>query len=323
MGGMLSEPEVGKHTDVGSMGTADGMVNFAASEMQGYRVSMEDQHTCVVDFGGLKEHAFFCVYDGHGGAQAAIVAAELMVATILEDVDYKAYAATVGADGKGGDVAALGRGLESAYVKLDAKLRGRPDVGDSGSTVCGFVLTPEHVVCANAGDSRGVLCRRSADGGFEAVALSHDHKPSDEEEEARIIKAGGFVSQGAMRMGPMRVDGNLAVSRGLGDFGLKDNRDLGPAEQKVSCVPIIIDITRDVAADEFVLLACDGIWDVMTNEEGCAAVRKKLEQIKPAAGDAPAYTLGSAVEDILDECLELGSKDNMSAIIITFPLAST
>jgi serine/threonine protein phosphatase PrpC len=177
---------------------------------------MEDQHTCVVDFGGLTEHAFFCVYDGHGGAQAAIVAAELMVSTIQEDAQFKVYAASVAADGKGGDMAALAIALETAYIALDAKLRARPDVGDSGSTVCGFVLTPEHIVCANAGDSRGCLCRRGADGGIVAVPLSHDHKPSDPEEEARIIKAGGFVSQGAMRMGPMRVDGNLAVSRGLG-----------------------------------------------------------------------------------------------------------
>mgnify|MGYP006082953617 CR=1 FL=1 len=315
MGGMLSEPEVGKHTDEGTMTTAAGLVSYAASAMQGYRVSMEDQHTCVVDFGGLTEHAFFCVYDGHGGAQAAIVAAELMVSTIQEDAQFKVYAASVAADGKGGDMAALAIALETAYIALDAKLRARPDVGDSGSTVCGFVLTPEHIVCAHAGDSRGCLCRRGADGGIVAVPLSHDHKPSDPEEEARIIKAGGFVSQGAMRMGPMRVDGNLAVSRGLGDFCLKDNADLPPPEQKVSCVPIIIDITRAQGSDEFVLLACDGIWDVMSNEEGCAAVREKVAKL----GTVADYTLGTVVESLLDQCLELGSKDNMSAIVVTLP----
>jgi serine/threonine protein phosphatase PrpC len=127
--------------------------------------------------------------------------------------------------------------------------------------------------------------------------LSYDHKPEDEDEERRIREAGGFVSGG-------RVEGDLAVSRGLGDFRFKDmhvvlsgsrgeNRDrrevtfgnndshddadevvdaiplpaCKPSEQKVSPVPDIIVQNRDGDEDEFVVIACDGIWDVQTNQE--------------------------------------------------------
>lgn len=143
------------------------------------------------------------------------------------------------------------------------------------------------------------------------MALSEDHKPCDGPEKERILRAGGHVAQGMMGMGPMRVDGNLAVSRGLGDFEYKQNAKLPPQEQKVSCLPDITIVSRDMRKDELLVLACDGIWDVMSNDECCNELRTIL-----AEGEK---SMGMVAEELLDVCLELGSKDNMSAIVITFP----
>ena len=157
--------------------------------------------------------------------------------------------------------------------------------GDSGTTACVVLLTPEWVVCANAGDSRAVISRL----GNKAVPLSYDHKPDDVEEQRRIRAAGGYVAGG-------RVEGDLAVSRGLGDFRFKNldvvmagvvpaqpendnNRPtFTPGDQKVSPIPDIIVQNRNPSQDEFVIVACDGIWDVQTNYEAVKMVAEIFDE---------------------------------------------
>merc|ERR1712157_572224 len=108
-------------------------------------------------------------------------------------------------------------------------------------------------LCSNAGDSRSILCR-----GGKVLPLSFDHKPSHAVEHARVDEAGGFVK---MR----RIDGDLAVSRVFGDFRYKLNDNLPCEKQKVTANPEIIVCPRDYGRDEFVILGCDGIWDVVDN----------------------------------------------------------
>ena len=163
---------------------------------------------------------------------------------------------------------------------------------DSGTTAVVVVVTPKWIVCANAGDSRSVASKN----GNKAFPLSYDHKPDDEEEERRVREAGGHVAGG-------RVEGDLAVSRGLGDFRYKSEptvlagNDLKaglvpPGEQKVSPVPDIITQNRDPEQEEFVIVACDGIWDVMSNFEGVKAVGDIL-----AEGE---NDMGLACEEVSD-----------------------
>ncbi|KAL7429475.1 hypothetical protein ACHAXH_002442 [Discostella pseudostelligera] len=218
----------------------------------------------------------------------------------------------------------------------------KPDIEvDAGTTAVVVLLTPKWIVCANAGDSRAVYSRSS----HRSVPLSYDHKPSDEAEERRIRNAGGYVAGG-------RVEADLAVSRGLGDYRFKEldvvasgsmgeNRHgkkecaarggsrtmtitvggdddddddatmMRPSEQKVSPVPDIIVQNRDPKEDEFIVLACDGIWDVQTNQE---CVRMVADIFAGGESD-----MGLVCEEILDQCLLKGSKDNMTAAVITFP----
>lgn len=120
---------------------------------------------------------------------------------------------------------------------------------------------------ANAGDSRCVLCR---DG--QAIELSLDHKPEDAPEMERIVKAGGEVTSDG------RVNGGLNLSRALGDHAYKQNMVLPPQEQMISALPDVRHITIDPEKDEFMVLACDGIWNFMTSQNVVQFVRTRLSQ---------------------------------------------
>lgn len=194
------------------------------------------------------------------------------------------------------------------------------DGEDSGTTAVIVIVTPHNIVCANAGDSRAVYSKF----GHKAVPLSYDHKPDDEAEERRIRDGGGFVSAG-------RVEGDLAVSRGLGDYRFKipdailgakmtdsnsftensTNRFAYVDEQKVTPMPDIVVQNRNENADEFIMVACDGIWDVQTNHECVQMVASIFEE-----GESD---IGLVCEEVLDICLDRGSKDNMTALIVKMP----
>lgn len=118
---------------------------------------------------------------------------------------------------------------------------------------------------ANAGDSRCVLCR---DG--QAVELSLDHKPEDEPEMERIVKAGGKVTADG------RVNGGLNLSRALGDHAYKQNVELSPQEQMISALPDVRHITIKPETDEFMILACDGIWNFMSSQDVVQFIRTRL-----------------------------------------------
>jgi len=206
------------------------------------------------------------------------------------------------------------------------------DKGSAGTTAIVIIITPDFIVCGNAGDSRAVLCRHAnpSEGASsttnEAIPLSFDHKPNNPLEMERILKAGGLVNFS-------RVDGMLAVSRALGDFPFKDTNailaasgdeddiDYSPAkirtarDQKVSPIPDVLIHNRkdddNSMKDKFIIMACDGIWDVVSNEECMDLVSAMLDE-----GES---NCGLICEELLDISLKKGSSDNMTATVIRFP----
>ena len=147
-----------------------------------------------------------------------------------------------------------------------------------------------------------------------AIALSYDHKPQNAAEKERIENAGGTVSEN-------RVDGNLALSRALGDFEYKSNSQKSRAEQKVTADP---DITETDLTDDcrFVVLACDGIWDVKSSQECVDFLNTKIYSA-PASKTNPAAAIKKGLEELLDHsCAEdthtsdgLGT-DNMTVVLV-------
>lgn len=173
----------------------------------------------------------------------------------------------------------------------------------AGCTAIVALLIGNKLVVANAGDSRGVLCRNG-----QAVALSEDHKPSQDREMTRIREAGGFVNMVG------RVNGNLNLSRSLGDLKYKQSKHLPPEAQMITAEPdiLVIDINAD---DEFFVLACDGIWDVLSNQEACDFVREKVHE--------EHLTLEEVVHEAMMRCIADDPRlsqgiggDNMTFLIV-------
>ncbi|GEQ66811.1 hypothetical protein JCM33374_g474 [Metschnikowia sp. JCM 33374] len=289
MGQILSQPETEKHSEV----SADKYLAYGLSCMQGWRINMEDAHATILNVNEddeKKEHiAFFGVYDGHGGEKSAIFTGlrlhDLVCAT--EDFQKKDY------------VNALKNGFLSCDQAILQDFETRND--ESGCAATSAIITPNQIICGNAGDSRTVMSIN----GF-AKALSYDHKPFNEGEKARITAGGGYVDVG-------RVNGNLALSRGIGDFSFKKNTELPAEEQIVTCYPDVISHNIDFEKDEFVILACDGIWDCLSSQNCVECVRRGIYERKP-------FT--QICEEIMELCCAPTSDgsgigcDNMSILIV-------
>jgi serine/threonine protein phosphatase PrpC len=289
------------------------------SSLQGFRVSNEDAHLIAEAPQLEKSHALLCLFDGHAGDGSSEYASTALTGIFAATEDYKAYVESKkkGSKHAKGSIAETDSEQEQELIKkafaqamsdLDAALRivqSKSTTDQSGSTcVCSFV-SPSHIYCAWVGDSRccvGVV-------GDKTITMSEDHKPETEEERDRICKAGGFVFDN-------RVDGQLAMSRALGDFHLKSNPDLPAHEQKVTCVPDVMVHTRD-ASDRLLLICCDGVFDVMSNEEAVESVLARFDALsKP---EDTAKLAERLAEELIDEALDEGSYDNISAIVCFLP----
>uniref|UniRef100_A0A7S2WR74 PPM-type phosphatase domain-containing protein n=1 Tax=Mucochytrium quahogii TaxID=96639 RepID=A0A7S2WR74_9STRA len=254
---------------------------FSVFASRGPRGTMEDEYYIS------NARNFFAVFDGHGGAQVAKQAKkevyecferELESCDDVEDAYKNAF------------------GTVSASVFKNKKL----DM--QGTTAVSVYLEEKHIWTANIGDSRAVLCR---DG--EAVDITQDHKPNSPDEKERIEKLGGNVRwygylgpdrQPVPGMGAYRINGNLAVSRALGD------RLESPF---VSDKPDIECFERDEEADRFIILASDGLWDVMTSREAVRFVQQIL------AGSVGALEQGAKKQS--ENAARLSFVDQMDANI--------
>ncbi|XP_015670337.1 protein phosphatase 1G [Protobothrops mucrosquamatus] len=180
---------------------------------------------------------------------------------------------------------------------------------DSGTTAVVALIRGKQLIVANAGDSRCVVSE-----GGKAVDMSYDHKPEDEVELARIKNAGGKVTMDG------RVNGGLNLSRAIGDHFYKRNKNLPPEEQMISALPDIKVLTINDDHD-FMVIACDGIWNVMSSQEVVDFVQSKITQ---KGEDGELRSLSSIVEELLDRCLAPDTSgdgtgcDNMTCIIISF-----
>ncbi|KZV19000.1 putative protein phosphatase 2C 6-like [Dorcoceras hygrometricum] len=264
----------------------------------------------------------FGVYDGHGGSQVANYCKERLHIALTEVIEKSKQNFNDSYAEYGWKEQWMKIFLD-CFQKMDDEVGGSPEMDggissdplvvppvapDSvGSTAVVAIVCSTQIIVANCGDSRAVLCR-----GKVAVPLSTDHKPQREDECERIEAMGGKV----INWNGYRVSGVLAVSRSIGDRYLS---------------PYIIsdpDVTFHPRAkdDECLILASDGLWDVMTNEEACDLARRRIllwhkrnggggvlsvdrgEDIDPAAQDAANY--------LTQVAFQRGSTDNISVIVV-------
>ncbi|KAG6634447.1 hypothetical protein I3843_12G118500 [Carya illinoinensis] len=180
------------------------------------------------------------------------------------------------------------KAIRRAYRITDANILEKAvDLGKGGSTAVTAILINCHkLVVANIGDSRAVICKNGV-----AKQLSIDHEPSMERE--RIEERGGFVSNFPGDV--PRVDGQLAVARAFGDKSLKKHLSSEPHVK----VEFIDDET------EFFILASDGLWKVMSNQEAADCIR-------------PLKDARSAAKHLTEEALNRKSTDDISCIVVRF-----
>jgi len=296
MGSFLDKPITEKESD----NHAGNNLRFAACAMQGWRVTMEDSHVVQTGLEGAPSFSLVAVFDGHGGDLIAKEAAKRVASYIQSNDKFKQLAKSDPQNAK-----ELGEAMSEAILLLDEDMRQLPAIqsgeDQSGCTSIITLITDTHVICANSGDSRGIFFA-----GGKTKPMSYDHKPFNDIEQNRIENAGGCVS---MR----RVNGDLAVSRALGDYSYKQRSDLKAEEQQVSAEPDIEIHERDAGADEFLLLCCDGIWDVMQNNEVGEFMNGQFKN------GWKGMKLSDTLEILLDTCLEKGSRDNMSGVVACFP----
>jgi serine/threonine protein phosphatase PrpC len=146
-------------------------------------------------------------------------------------------------------------------------------------------------------------------------------KPSFSDRPNRIEAAGATVTRG-------RIGGRLAMSRCIGDHSFKCNPDRAIEEQAVSCVPDVSVFCRKEDEDEFLLLACDGVFDVMSNDEICYTVRRSIHDWQKCNGGGVQSVMtgaewGRTAEHLIDVCFSKQSRDNMSVILVAFPASWT
>ncbi|EKX47810.1 hypothetical protein GUITHDRAFT_69206 [Guillardia theta CCMP2712] len=302
------------------------LVCMGAAEEQGLRPQMEDKHVLVPDFypKSIEEklsgaRAFCAVFDGHSGSQISDYAAGRMPALLALEAWYRS---PLTPDTQVHQVTAslelltLRTGSEEVFDKRVRETRFRDHVVNdgrkserrhvslsllwllillvAGSTANVALLLGDVLHVANLGDSRAVLCRN----GF-AQALSEDHKPDLPSEKARIESLDGRVEwRGCWRViggSGIAAFRGLAVSRALGDV---------PWKVPVSYVEGTPDVTSTklTADDEFLIIGCDGVWDVLNNQEAVDLARPcRRRRVM-----------------INEQALERGSKDNVTVAVMIF-----
>jgi len=286
MGSFLDKPETTHHTlpETGDAEEGNGL-RAAMSCMQGWRVEMEDDHSLNVSLSafGRPEYSFFAVFDGHGGKLVAKKAADQLLTHIANSTSWSK---------DHGNLDNLKNAIKEGFYAMDAALRQSPEQESgedhSGSTAVCALLTPTHVIFGNVGDSRGILVEN--EGGKPKLRVATiDHKPNNPVELQRIQDSGNHVTM-------KRVNGDLAVSRALGDFAYKqfmvgESSELMPPEkQAVTCDPEFYVETRK-EADAFLILACDGVWDVMENQ----TVAEKMFEWTAAGASNPRILPGNSL----------------------------
>lgn len=275
-----------------------------ASTMQGWRADNEDAH--IVNLGlNSNRIDLLAVFDGHGGPLVARFVAEHFVEMFDRALKTQhSNTVPVAPDA----TLELATALTRTFLAMDEAISASStpeETGTTGTTACVVALNRpnKRIVCANAGDTRAVLCR-----GSRAVELSHDHRPSVPTENARIVASGSAVFDD-------RVDGMLAVSRAFGDFEFKQAAKLPPQQQAVTCAPEVLEFEMN-ADDSFIIVACDGVWDCMTSQEVVTFVLQQLKSGSDPTKAAVALLNHCVAKELPDDGI---GTDNMTAVILSLP----
>ncbi|KAJ1403841.1 hypothetical protein SESBI_26965 [Sesbania bispinosa] len=223
--------------------------------------------------------AFYGVFDGHGGVDAASFTRKNILKFIIEDSHFPS---------------GIKKAVKSAFIKVDHALRDASALdSSSGTTALVALVLGRDMLIANAGDSRAVLGKRGR-----AIELSKDHKPNCTSERLRIEKLGGVIYDGYL-------NGQLSVARALGDWHIKGSKG---SKSPLSSEPELEEIVL-TEEDEFLIMGCDGLWDVMSSQCAVTMVRRELMQHNDPTKCAKV---------LVTEALQRNTCDNLTVVVVCF-----
>ncbi|XP_073131566.1 probable protein phosphatase 2C 8 [Henckelia pumila] len=285
---------------------------FGLASVIGRRRQMED--AAAVELGFLRKggrmYDFFGVYDGHGGCRVAQACGEM----------FHKLVGKIAEEQSGGDnnnnVIDWEKVMAAGFEKMDEEVnKAGEEVATTGSTAVVAVVGEEELVVANCGDSRAVLSR-----GGVAIQLSDDHKPNRPDELERIENSGGRV----INWNGQRILGVLATSRSIGDEYLKPYVIFEPE----------VRIARRTDLDEVLILASDGLWDVVSNDLACQVARRclkgelrasnpKVSKVEVTSSSRTRSRAFEAAACLTELAIGRGSGDNISVIVVELRQSSS
>ena len=223
---------------------------------------------------------YLAVFDGHGGKETS---------KYCELYLHQEFEKLLNCENKI-NISILKKCITQAIDKIDKTIFNEKIPSGTTANIC--ILLDNKLICANVGDSRSILCRNNI-----AVPLSFDHKPNNEEEYNRIVKTNGFVKK-------KRLNGRLAVSRAIGDNMFKH---LDKNKSPLISVPEIHEFNL-TNKDNYIVLACDGLWDVMSNQDVINFINNKLKN---------NTDLNLVAKQLVEHAIyELHSSDNVTVFIV-------
>lgn len=302
-------------------------IAFGYTDMPGRRINMEDALCHHEEIPSHPNISLFGVFDGHGNAAVSDYVSKNMLTCILSTNGFGSQAST----------SELEECLRQACLDMDEKLMNElaDESKKGGSTGIIALITSTHILVANVGDSRAILVQNISNVGDDELQdesirpdtcvvhkLSEDHTPSLQAERERIETAGltikSFEINNSVTEEPSLVwkvsdvssSSMLGMSRAFGDFDFKKNKDLPNISQAIIALPEIKTYERS-KGDLFLVLACDGIWDVMNGEE-CSSFILNEWKLKSSGED-----ISRICDNLVQECFDKGSDDNMTALIVS------
>ncbi|KAG9414369.1 hypothetical protein AC1031_013568 [Aphanomyces cochlioides] len=262
-------------------------ITYGAASISGRRAINEDRVACIVH-GETSDVSigFFAVYDGHGGANVSDYLSTNLHHHVFEHLDAH-------------PTDSLDTALKSSMVATDNIIYDQAI--HHGSTAIAMVLDGTTMAFASLGDSQAIL---SSNQGRDVVDLCRSHRPTDAAERDRILAAKGTVVDG-------RIFGLLGVSRAFGDNDLKTSKGAFKDKFNGDIVGGQPDVRlhRLRPEDDFVVLACDGIFDVLSPEALVNFVNQRLT----SSPDVQAIC-----DEVVAHAMRLGSTDNLSVVIVRF-----
>lgn len=294
-----------------------GHLCFGAASTRGARAYMEDRHTVIASYSPSADgisRSFAAVYDGHNGARAAEHCSSRLHVVLASNPAMGTCTGSSAADKA--EQQRMGAAFCSTFHALDKEIlhKSRHSKGRDGCTGLVLLRVGEVVYTAHCGDSRAVLSRAG-----KAVRITQDHKPDTPGEASRIRQAGGrthFTNCWRVIIEPKdgQLGSGLAVSRSFGDLDFKEPLRLVECEPEVGCWPLL-------ETDCFIILASDGLWDVMSDLQAVDCVQKVLKTSFTAKSGRQYSDQDAkrAADSLVSSAVKQGTLDNVTAVVCLLP----